>query len=159
MKTLSSSYVKYTSRVPLILLTVAKIKSKKFDFVLLLSSFPSCIIQSIRHIQMIHAPNDCTSIRDLPFHGQSCTRGKIDELWPQTCIVVASLYAILYIITYTMQKLKVVQQRLTFRRIVSLLKIYILLVRVVNYIGWVSYRSKHSLQPLSDTTFCAYLHL
>ena len=55
MKTLSYSYVKYSSGVPLLLLTVEKVKHENFDFVLHLflflllllssSSFPSCITQ------------------------------------------------------------------------------------------------------------------
>ena len=39
------------------------------------------------------------------------------------------------------------------------LKISILTIRAVCEIQWVSYRFKHVLQPLSDTTFCAYLQL
>ena len=50
MKTLSYSYVKYSPRVPLLLLTVKKIKRENFNFVVPLpssSSFPSCITQKV----------------------------------------------------------------------------------------------------------------
>ena len=53
MKALSYSYVKYSPRVPLLLLTVKKIERENFDFVLLLSSsFPSSITQKVYDVYL-----------------------------------------------------------------------------------------------------------
>ena len=72
MKTLSYSYVKYSLRVPLLLLTVKKIKCENFDFALFLSSIFFCLLS-------------------FP----SCMWAKIDKLQPKMHIAVAFLYAIL----------------------------------------------------------------
>ena len=37
--------------------------------------------KSKQRIQTIRTPNKCTTIKDLPFLGQSCMQAKIDELW------------------------------------------------------------------------------
>ena len=42
---------------------------------------------------MIHTQNECITARDLPFLGWSCLQAKIDELWHQTQVAMALLYA------------------------------------------------------------------
>ena len=77
MKTLSYSNVKYSPRVPLLLLTVEEIERENIDFidvvvvVLLLLSFFSIKhkLKSIHHIQMICTTNECSAIKALPFLG------------------------------------------------------------------------------------------
>ena len=95
MKTLSYSNVKCTLRVPLILLTVGKIKHENFFVLLLLRlSFPWYITQnctaymSDQHIKQLFA------IRNFPFFGYSLMRAtcKIGKLWLQKCITVSFLY-------------------------------------------------------------------
>ena len=85
-------------------------------------------------------------------------RAKIDELWPQTCVAVAFLYTILCVTTRTTRKVKVVWRRFTYQMIALLSKIPIVWVRAVCVILSASYGFKHASQPLSDMTFCAYLH-
>ena len=68
-KTLSYSKVKHIPRVPLILLTVEKIEGENFDF---LSSFFFLTNNNpitVPSIQIICTPNNCSTIRDLPFVG------------------------------------------------------------------------------------------
>ena len=79
----SYSTVQYTSRGPLILLTVEKIDSEKFKFVVLL------------YIQNICTPNDCCTITDVPFWVRAPW-----ELWLQTCIAVSFEYAIWCVLTF-----------------------------------------------------------
>ena len=116
MKTLCYSYVKYRPRVPWLLLRVEKIERENFDFVLLLLSFFLLLLLSsffflfsfpgmtqkvyIRRTRMICTPNKCSTIRDLPFLGQSYMRAKIDKLWPKTSITIVFLYAI-FVHNYT----------------------------------------------------------
>ena len=163
MKTLIYSYVQYSPRVPLLLLKFEKIIRENFDFVVL-SFFLSFFSithnsKSIRYIRTNHTPNECTTIRDLPFLGQTCTRPKINELQPQTYITVAFLYAIQCVITHTTRKLKVVYGRFTYQTIALLVEISIVLVRAVCAIRLTSNGSKYILQPLSDMTFHVYLYL
>ena len=163
MKALSYFYVKCSPRVPLHLLTVEKIERENFDVVvlLLLSSSSSSFFffslmhnsKSIRHIQTNHTPSDCSTLKDLPFFGQSCMQANIDELWPQTHVAQGFLYTILCVITRTTQKLKIVQGRFTYRTIALLLEMSILFVRTVCEIPSASYGSKHASQALSGTTF------
>ena len=75
---------------------------------------------------------------------------------PNTCRN-GFLYGILCIITRTTRKLKVVQERFTYQTIALLSEISILLVRAVFEVRSMSYEFKHASQPLSNTTFCAYL--
>ena len=77
MKTRSYSSVIDTAKIPLILLTVEKIESENFDFVLLfLSSFFSFTLNSktVRRIRMICTPNDCPTIRDFLFWVRSACK-------------------------------------------------------------------------------------
>ena len=114
MKTLSYSYVKYSPRVSLLLLTVEKIERESFDFalLLLLSFFLSFF--SIMHNskvysvyeQSAHQTNALLSEIFL-FWVRTACKAKI-ELWLQMHIKVAFLYAILCIITCTTPKLKIV---------------------------------------------------
>ena len=79
MKAVSYSYVKYSPRVRLLLSTVEKIEHENLNFVLLLSSFFFLFLLSfyslthnskrIRRIQTNHTPEDCTTLKDLPFFG------------------------------------------------------------------------------------------
>ena len=103
-------------QVPLILLTVEKINVKiSILFFFLLLSFSHSFFfslmhnsKSIGHIPTILTANDWTAIRDFLFLGYSCMWAKIYELWLQTCVVVAFLFAILCVITFPTQKLKLV---------------------------------------------------
>ena len=73
MKILSYSNVRYTPGVPLILLTLERVKYENFDFGLF--SFSVCFfsfmhnLKSVLHIQMICTPNDSSTIKD--FHSLS----------------------------------------------------------------------------------------
>ena len=77
---ISYSSVKYSPRGPLLILIVEKIECEHFDFVLCSSSasfsFSSSSIfffsitrnsESIQRILRIRNPNECATIRDLPF--------------------------------------------------------------------------------------------
>ena len=101
MKTLSYSYVKYSPRVPWLLLTVEKIEHENFDFVLLsfflLSSLPSSITQKVYEVYewSTHQMNALLSEIFLFLVRPAC---QLRLLWPKTCVVVAFLYAILCVI-------------------------------------------------------------
>ena len=88
-ETLSSVYMlysdlKYTPRVPFILQTLKKIKRENFDFVLFFLFFFFLYfhaqLKTVSHIPTICTPNNCSTIRDVPFLDQSCMRAKISEL-------------------------------------------------------------------------------
>ena len=101
MKTLRYSNVKYTPRVPLICCTVEKIKCEIFDFVLLFSSFfPHTYLKKCIAYTMIFIPNNCSTIRDFPFLGQSCMRAKVGKLSLQTHITDSLLHGN-FVHTYT----------------------------------------------------------
>ena len=75
MKTLSYSYVKYSPRVPLILLAVEEIKCKNFDFVLLLLllSFFSLTHNSNCTLYTICTPNNSSkTVSYGPKHASLC---------------------------------------------------------------------------------------
>ena len=112
MKTISYCNVKYARRLPLLLLTVENIECENFDFVLLSSFIPFfSFMHNSNTVQCIHkicTPNDCSTIRDFPFLGQSCMQAKISKLWLQPCIMVSFLCNILCVLKCLIRKLKVV---------------------------------------------------
>ena len=64
---LSISMVKYTPRVPLILLTVQKIECENFNLVLsfYFLSFPHAWLKNMPHLQTTCTPNGCFTTRDF----------------------------------------------------------------------------------------------
>ena len=95
----------YSSKVPLLLLTVEKIECENFDFALFLLSFFFSMMHNSKSLQCIwtiRTPNESASISDFPFLVRAACElhCKIDKLWPQTLIAVAFLYAIFFLHIY-----------------------------------------------------------
>ena len=94
-----------------------------------------------------------TTIRDVPFLGQSYMKAMISEQWLQTPITVSFQYAILCILICTIRKLRVILGHSTHRTTALLSEMTIFWVRAACEIQLVSYGSKHASQSLSDTPF------
>ena len=172
MKILSFSHVKHTSRVTLILLTVKKIKCENFDFVLLstttsssfflsffLSFFPSCITQKVYWVYEQSTHHTTALLLGIfLFLVKVACELRSTSYGPKYANRGGSTSFCAYIITRTTRKLKIVYGRFTYRTIALLSETSILVVRAVCEIRSASYGSKHALQPLSNMTFCEYLH-
>ena len=112
-KSSAISNVKYTPRVPLIFLTMEKIKCENFDFVVVFFSvffsFPSCITQKLHSIYKQSAHQITAVLSEIFLSLVSGMQAKISELWLQTLIAGSFRDDILSVLTHTTWKLKVIK--------------------------------------------------
>ena len=162
MKTLSYSNIKNTSKAPLILVTIKKIKCESFDFVLLLSSFfllfSHAYLNGIQYIQMICTPNDWSASRHAPFLVRAACELRFlsygSKLMSWTLCICNLVHTYMHNLK-TKGRTRMLHQR----NDCFTIKTSIFWVRTICEILSVSYGFKHASQPLSSNTSCAYPHL
>ena len=105
-------------------------------------------------IRTFYLSNDCSTVRNIYFLGQSGMRDTIGKLWIQTCIITTFQYDIWCILILITLKLKVVCRRSTCRTTVLLSEMSIFSVRTGCEILMAAYASKHKVQSFSGKPVC-----
>ena len=151
-ETFSYFDVKYTPRVPSILLTVKKIGCENFDFVLFSITHNS---KSVWHIQMICTPYNCSTIRDL-FFVRAAAELRQQGMAPN---MPHRRFPLHHFVCACMHNSKTKGRMRAFFVLNDCPIVWDINFRVrVVWEGWLAGNGQAS-QPLSDTTLCACLPL